>query len=177
MKTPQNMTKVRVVCTDGMVCPEYLRVGSVGFVRTQRANLIGDPEKFMLAWFDDGDVHLDSPQTGELIRCDYLEVYKGLTDAEVRDVFISMQEQYGITQVLNVTIEELAEFIQQCTKVLRKQGGLDKFSGSELHKFHEEVADVRVMMQQIELLPFYDEVVVQRIFLDKVQRTKDRYLK
>ena len=62
--------------------------------------------------------------------------------------------QYGAAAQIVVAMEELAELIQALAKYLRTGAGGDK---EQVSHIREEMADVSIMMNQLEILFGYDE--------------------
>lgn len=84
-----------------------------------------------------------------------------------KEIFKEMVLKYGDKQVI-VAIEELAELQKELCKNLR---GKDNES-----EIAEEIADVYIMLEQMKIWCNISEEEIQDKIVEKLQRTKERYL-
>lgn len=87
---------------------------------------------------------------------------------ETTEIYKRMIEKFGKEAQTIVAIEELSELQKALCKCLR---GEDNFSN-----VIEEIADVKIMLEQLELIYDCDLLVIQEM-AKKLQRTENRYLK
>ena len=87
--------------------------------------------------------------------------------------WLDIAEHYGIKQI-PVAIEEMAELTQALTKYIRiTQGGqpVRKTIGEVRENIKEELSDVMVMLIQLQHLFYIDEVAINQIAVEKLDRT------
>lgn len=85
-----------------------------------------------------------------------------ITAVEVRAV-----DHYGPTSQMNKALEELSELINELVKHLRND------PRSSRAKVTEEMADVRIMLDQLSII-FENEEQVKAVMLEKARRLNDR---
>ena len=83
------------------------------------------------------------------------------------NIFTALVEKYGDKQI-NICIEEMSELTKELCKNLRGHYNLDKI--------YEEMADVYIMLMQMQLLLQIDNEVLDDMIDKKIQRTKERLL-
>ena len=76
------------------------------------------------------------------------------------DVFIGCLERYGAAHQLMMLAEECSELTQAAMKVYRVQGDPDECE-SALDHLAEEMADVRIMLEQLTMMFGNDEQVAK----------------
>ena len=74
-------------------------------------------------------------------------------------------EEWGVKSQIDVTCEECAELIKKLMKLGRKH------NGSTLAEVAEEMADVRVMLDQMEIA-FDNWDIVARIYAEKITKVE-----
>jgi len=72
-------------------------------------------------------------------------------------------ERWGIPSQIGMTIEECGELIVKLTKLDRKH------NGSTIEEVSEEMADVRVMLDQMEIA-FDNWEIIARIYAEKITK-------
>lgn len=87
---------------------------------------------------------------------------------ETTEIYKSMIEKFGKEAQTIVAIEELSELQKVLCKHLRGQTNFENIV--------EEIADVKIMLEQLELIFDCDLLVIQEM-AKKLQRTEKRYLK
>jgi hypothetical protein len=87
---------------------------------------------------------------------------------ETTEIYKRMIEKFGKEAQTIVAIEELSELQKALCKHLRGLTNLDNII--------EEIADVKIMLEQLELIYDCDLLVIQQM-AKKLQRTEERYLK
>lgn len=92
---------------------------------------------------------------------------------EATEIYKRMIEKFGKEAQTIVAIEELSELQKELCKHLRylKNGLL-----RDISPIVEEIADVKIMLEQLELIFDCDLLVIQEM-AKKLQRTEERYLK
>jgi hypothetical protein len=92
---------------------------------------------------------------------------------ETTEIYKRMIEKFGKEAQTIVAIEELSELQKELCKYLRDlKNGLHR----NISPIVEEIADVKIMLQQLELIFDCDLLVVNEM-AKKLQRTEKRYLK
>lgn len=81
------------------------------------------------------------------------------------DVYNKVKQVYGIDAQITKAIEELSELQKELCKFILDDGKLENII--------EEVADVKIMIEQIELI-FGISKAVKAVKKDKIQRLSDR---
>lgn len=87
---------------------------------------------------------------------------------ETTEIYKRMIEKFGKEAQTIVAIEELSELQKALCKHLRGQTNFENII--------EEIADVKIMLAQLELIFDCDLLVIQEM-AKKLQRTEERYLK
>ena len=87
---------------------------------------------------------------------------------ETTEIYNRIIEKYGKEAQTIVAIEELSELQKALCKYLRGQDNFENIV--------EEIADVKIMLEQLELIFDCDLLVIQEM-AKKLQRTEKRYLK
>jgi NTP pyrophosphatase (non-canonical NTP hydrolase) len=87
---------------------------------------------------------------------------------ETTEIYKRMIEKFGKEAQTIVAIEELSELQKELCKHLRGQTNFENII--------EEIADVKIMLAQLELIFDCDLLVIQEM-AKKLQRTEERYLK
>lgn len=82
-------------------------------------------------------------------------------------IFKELIDKYGDKQVI-VAIEELSELQKELCKYLRGKGNVENIT--------EELADVQIMINQMQLLFKIDSYDLEQKIDEKVLRTKERLL-
>ena len=83
-------------------------------------------------------------------------------------IFKELIDKYGDKQVI-VAIEELSELQKELCKYLRGKGNIENIT--------EELADVWIMINQMQMLFKIDSYDLEQKIDEKVLRTKERLLK
>lgn len=86
----------------------------------------------------------------------------------------------GVENCLTQCMEECAELIQACNKLLRASGkGLptETEPGEVLTNLLEETVDVSVMMAELSYLLCFDKQIVDRVMVEKIVRTNRKLFK
>jgi NTP pyrophosphatase (non-canonical NTP hydrolase) len=83
------------------------------------------------------------------------------------NIFTALVEKYGDKQI-NICIEEMSELTKELCKNVRGHGNLDKI--------YEEMADVFIMLAQMQILFQMDVEVLDNIIYQKTKRAKERLL-
>lgn len=83
-------------------------------------------------------------------------------------IFKELIDKYGDKQVI-VAIEELSELQKELCKYLRGKGNIENIT--------EELADVQIMIEQMQMLFNIDSYDLVRKMDEKILRTKERLLK
>ena len=86
----------------------------------------------------------------------------------------------GVENCLTQCMEECAELIQACNKLLRASGkGLPKEvePGDALTNLLEETVDVSVMMAELSYLLCFDKQIVDSVMVEKIVRTNRKLFK
>jgi hypothetical protein len=86
---------------------------------------------------------------------------------EREEVYEKLFDEYGDMQVI-VAIEELSELQKELCKCLRKKG--------QMVNLCEEIADVKIMLEQIISIYGLCEEEIDYIIDKKIERTKERLL-
>lgn len=86
----------------------------------------------------------------------------------------------GVENCLTQCMEECAELIQACNKLLRASGkglptGVDP--GDALTNLLEETVDVSVMMAELSYLLCFDKQIVDSVMVEKIVRTNRKLFK
>ena len=108
----------------------------------------------------------------------WLHTLKYLEENAVMPIYkkqdwLDIANYYGIKQI-PVAIEEMAELTQALTKYIRiTQGGqpVRKIIGEVSENIKEELSDVIVMLIQLQHLFYIDEVAINQIAVEKLDRT------
>lgn len=87
---------------------------------------------------------------------------------EAQEIYRKLIEKFGEEKQTIIAIEELSELQKALCKCLRGQGNFDNVV--------EEIADVQIMLEQLEMIFDCDLLVINEID-KKLQRTEERYLK
>ena len=87
---------------------------------------------------------------------------------ETTEIYKRIIEKFGKEAQTIVAIEELSELQKALCKYLRGQDNFENIV--------EEIADVKIMLEQLELIFDCDLLVIQEM-AKKLQRTEKRYLK
>lgn len=97
---------------------------------------------------------------------DLLEDYKelGLKVDEYEPILKKAISQNGEYGQLDIAIEEMAELTQ----------AISKFKRGKDHNIEEEVADVLIMMQQIQMMSFINKSKIDGIMQKKIERLGKR---
>ena len=83
----------------------------------------------------------------------------------------------GVENVLTQCMEECAELIQACNKLLRASGKgqpTDTEPGEALTNLMEETVDVSIMMAELSYLLCFDKGLVDAVMLEKIMRTNKK---
>ena len=92
---------------------------------------------------------------------------------ETEEIYKRMIEKFGKEAQTIVAIEELSELQKELCKYLRDlKNGLHR----DISSIVEEIADVKIMLEQLELIFDCDLLVVNEM-AKKLQRTEKKYLK
>ena len=86
----------------------------------------------------------------------------------------------GVENCLTQCMEECAELIQACNKLLRASGkGLptEVDPGEALTNLLEETVDVSVMMAELSYLLCFDKQIVDSVMVEKIVRTNRKLFK
>lgn len=86
----------------------------------------------------------------------------------------------GVENCLTQCMEECAELIQACNKLLRASGkGLptEVEPGDALTNLLEETVDVSVMMAELSYLLCFDKQIVDGVMVEKIVRTNRKLFK
>ena len=83
------------------------------------------------------------------------------------DLYVKAIEKWGIKPQMMMAIEEMSELIKEITKWFRYEGRVDR------QNIIQEVADVRIMLEQIECA-LGIEIHVQVAREQKLERLKER---
>jgi len=86
----------------------------------------------------------------------------------------------GVENCLTQCMEECAELIQACNKLLRASGkGLptEVEPGDALTNLLEETVDVSVMMAELSYLLCFDKQIVDSVMVEKIVRTNRKLFK
>lgn len=86
----------------------------------------------------------------------------------------------GVENCLTQCMEECAELIQACNKLLRASGkGLptEVDPGDALTNLLEETVDVSVMMAELSYLLCFDKQIVDSVMVEKIVRTNRKLFK
>lgn len=86
----------------------------------------------------------------------------------------------GVENCLTQCMEECAELIQACNKLLRASGkGLptEVDPGEALTSLLEETVDVSVMMAELSYLLCFDKQIVDSVMVEKIVRTNRKLFK
>lgn len=86
----------------------------------------------------------------------------------------------GVENCLTQCMEECAELIQACNKLLRASGkGLptEVEPGEALTNLLEETVDVSVMMAELSYLLCFDKQIVDSVMVEKIVRTNRKLFK
>ena len=86
----------------------------------------------------------------------------------------------GVENCLTQCMEECAELIQACNKLLRASGkGLptEVEPGGALTNLLEETVDVSVMMAELSYLLCFDKQIVDSVMVEKIVRTNRKLFK
>lgn len=83
-------------------------------------------------------------------------------------IFKELIDKYGDKQVI-VAIEELSELQKELCKYLRGKGNIENIT--------EELADVQIMINQMQMLFEIDSYDLEAKIDEKVLKTKERLLK
>lgn len=94
-----------------------------------------------------------------------------MTFKERIEIYEQLEKQNGKSHQLTVAIEELAELIKEVTKALRT----DSYASKK--NLCEELADVKVCIEQIERFYNIDQKVLDTIIEYKLKRLQLFYLK
>ena len=78
----------------------------------------------------------------------------------------------GVENCLTQCMEECAELIQACNKLLRASG-----KGDALTNLLEETVDVSVMMAELSYLLCFDKQIVDGVMVEKIVRTNRKLFK
>ena len=108
----------------------------------------------------------------------WLHTLKYLEENAVMPIYkkqdwLDIAKHYGIKQI-PLAIEEMAELTQALTKYIRiTQGGqpVRKTIGEVRENIKEELSDVMVMLIQLQHLFYIDEVAINQIAVEKLDRT------
>ena len=95
------------------------------------------------------------------------EIEKYEKRIEQLNVLKSLVGKYGDKQII-VCIEEMSELTKELCKNLRGH--------YNLNKIYEEMADVYIMLYQMQILLKIDDEVLDDMIDKKIQRTKERLL-
>lgn len=87
---------------------------------------------------------------------------------ELKEIYEKLIDKFGEKAQVIVAIEELSELQKALCKYLRGQTNFENIV--------EEIADVKIMLEQLELIFDCDLLVVNEM-AKKLQRTENRYLK
>lgn len=87
-------------------------------------------------------------------------------DELTRKVELQIIEHFGEKAQIIKAIEELSELIKELAKIINGQGDICSLA--------EEMADVHVMLTQLQIIFDIDEYVIERIFSEKINRTLKR---
>lgn len=96
-----------------------------------------------------------------------MEIEKCEKRIEQLKVLKSLVGKYGDKQII-VCIEEMSELTKELCKNLRGHYNLDKI--------YEEMADVYIMLYQMQILLNIDDEILDNMIDKKIQRTKERLL-
>lgn len=86
----------------------------------------------------------------------------------------------GVENCLTQCMEECAELIQACNKLLRASGkGLptEVEPGDALTNLLEETVDVSVMMAELSYLLCFDKQIIDSVMVEKIVRTNRKLFK
>lgn len=86
----------------------------------------------------------------------------------------------GVENCLTQCMEECAELIQACNKLLRASGKGQPTSmepGDALTNLMEETVDVSIMMAELSYLLCFDKKLVDGVMVEKILRTNKRLFK
>lgn len=86
----------------------------------------------------------------------------------------------GVENCLTQCMEECAELIQACNKLLRASGKgqpTDTEPGEALTNLMEETVDVSIMMAELSYLLCFDKQIVDRVMVEKIVRTNRKLFK
>ena len=86
----------------------------------------------------------------------------------------------GVENCRTQTMEECAELVQACNKLLRASGKgqpTEVEPGEALTNLMEETVDVSIMMAELSYLLCFDKQMVDRVMLEKIIRTHKRLFK
>lgn len=87
---------------------------------------------------------------------------------ELKEIYEKLIETFGEKAQIIVAIEELSELQKALCKYLRGYANFENIV--------EEIADVKIMLEQLELIFDCDLLVVNEM-AKKLQRTEEKYLK
>lgn len=82
-----------------------------------------------------------------------------------KDVYNKAKQAYGIDAQVTKAVEELSELIKELSKFLLDDGNMEHIS--------EEMADVKIMIEQIELI-LENKEAVKAVKKAKIRRLSDR---
>ena len=114
---------------------------------------------------DEAIKHCTEKACGDCSEC--AEEHQQLAD------WLRIADYYGEKQI-PLVIEEMAELTQALTKYIRiTQGGqpVRKTIGEVRENIKEELSDVIVMLIQLQHLFYIDEVAINKIAVEKLDRT------
>ena len=86
----------------------------------------------------------------------------------------------GVENCLTQCMEECAELIQACNKLLRASGKgqpTDTEPGEALTNLMEETVDVSIMLAELSYLLCFDKQIVDRVMVEKIVRTNRKLFK
>ena len=135
---------------------------------------------------DEAIKHCTEKACGDCSECaeehqqlaDWLRMLKYLKENSVMPIYrkqdwLQIADYYGEKQI-PLVIEEMAELTQALTKYIRiTQGGqpVRKIIGEVRENIKEELSDVIVMLIQLQHLFYIDEVAINKIAVEKLDRT------
>lgn len=135
---------------------------------------------------DEAIKHCTEKACGDCSECaeehqqlaDWLRMLKYLKENSVMPIYrkqdwLQIVDYYGEKQI-PLVIEEMAELTQALTKYIRiTQGGqpVRKIIGEVSENIKEELSDVIVMLIQLQHLFYIDEVAINQIAVEKLDRT------
>ena len=73
---------------------------------------------------------------------------------KTNDIYRKAIKKFGATMQMNVAMEECSELIKEISKIIRGKGNLANLA--------EEIADVEIMLEQLKLMYYIEEIVATK---------------